>query len=70
MTRIPFPEDVDQTERRYPRSLADAFPDVRAPALEVPHPATRSWRQAHVVIYLLGIVVAIGLIACNIGRPV
>lgn len=29
------------TTRRYPRTLAEAFPDVRAPAIEVAHLSLR-----------------------------
>ena len=32
------------TTRRYPRSLADAFPDVRAPAIEF-HPSPSLWKR-------------------------
>jgi hypothetical protein len=47
------------TTRRYPRSLAEAFPDERACCIEVP----ASWPRWHVAVYWAGVVFAIGCLA-------
>ena len=39
------------TVRRFPRTAAEAFPDVRAPALEVPAPRSR-WREIAIEVVL------------------
>lgn len=50
------------TCRRYPRSLADAFPDERAVAIEH-YRAARSWRWSDRVIaaLLVGVILALTL---------
>lgn len=50
------------TTRRYPRSLADAFPDERAAAIER-YRAARSWRWSTRVIaaLLAGAILAVSL---------
>lgn len=41
------------TTRRYPRTLAEAFPDVRAPAIERPRPIPRFDRIAGVALAIV-----------------
>lgn len=53
------------TTMRHPRTLADAFPDERAPAIEAPAPSGYSvtWWIAVLVVSSLG------AIAIAFGRP-
>lgn len=58
--------DMSGTTRRYPRSLADAFPDERAQAFEAPAPSgcCLTWWLA------ILLVSALGAIVIMFGRPV
>lgn len=60
--RVVLAEPILDTHRRYPRTLADAFADVRAPAIEAPCPVRRSFDRAHRVVYVLGAVVLVTLL--------
>lgn len=53
---IPLPEPIPTTTRRFPRSLADAFPDERASCIDVPQrPLSRMGRA------VIGITVVLAL---------
>lgn len=50
------------TTRRFPRSLADAFPDERANAIEVHRPTFNAWKFVDRLCAVL-FVVLVGLVA-------
>lgn len=50
------------TIRRYPRSLAEAFADVRAPAVEIHRPVSNTLRDVLLAV-AIGVLIAAALVA-------
>ena len=51
-----------ETTRKYPRSMADAFPDERACAVEIHRPLFNAWKFVDRLCAVL-LVVLVGLVA-------
>lgn len=59
-----YPPDGCPTVRRFSRTMAEAFPDVRAPAVERPRrwPRIDAYTVAHVVVCIAGIGLVLALL--------